>query len=657
MPSDTATASAPLRRVSWLLAGLAALFVAVWQGPALYFVEGLASYLPVHMFAETFSIVVAMLVFGVAWNAYSAERAGNIIILACALLAVAVLDFAHMLSFKGMPEVITPSGPEKAINLWLAARLFAALGLLAAALRPWRPLARASTRYWLLSGSLLAAVAVSWLGLAHPEAWPRTFIPGKGLTQFKIGAEYAIIAIMLYPAARFYALARQRQPYDAAGLFAAAVITILSELAFTLYSDVADVFNLLGHVYKVIAYYFIYRAVFVASVREPYQRLDAELAENRRIARELRIASRYTRSLIEASLDPLVTISADGKITDVNAATERATGLSRADLVGTDFSDYFTEPDRARNGYREVFSRGFVTDYPLAIHHRDGHVTDVLYNASVYRDEDGKVLGVFAAARDITARKKAEAEVHALNVELEQRVAARTAELEAANKELEAFSYSVSHDLRTPLRAIDGFSRIVLDEYQDKLDDEGKRLLNIVRDNTVKMGQLIDDILKFSRAGRTQLTFSEVDMAGLAREVWEELAPTAAGHELKVEIGAIPPARGDRAMLRQVFVNLLSNAIKFSRAKPSAVIKVGAAVEAGERIYFVQDNGAGFDMQYADKLFGVFQRLHAVEEFEGTGIGLAIVKRIVTRHGGRVWAEGKVNEGATFYFVLPAPEG
>lgn len=655
MPSNHAQSIA-LRRVFWLLAGLAALFIAVWQGPALYFVQGLASYLPLHMFAETFSIVVAMLVFGVAWNAYSVERAGNIIILACALFAVAFLDFAHMLSFKGMPEVMTPSGPEKAINLWLAARLVAALGLFAASLRPWRPFAYPSSRYWLLAAGLAVAIAVGWLGLAHPESWPRTFVPGKGLTPFKIGAEYAIIAIMLLPAARFYWEARQQQPYDAAALFAATVITILSELAFTLYSDVADVFNLLGHLYKIVAYYFIYRAVFVASVREPYQRLDAELAENRRIAKELRSASRYTRSLIEASLDPLVTISVEGKITDVNAATERATGMSRAELVGTDFSDYFTEPDRARDGYRQVFSQGYVTDYPLAIRHRDGRLTDVLYNASIYRDEGGEVLGVFAAARDITGRKKAEAEVRALNEELEQRVAARTAELEAANKELEAFSYSVSHDLRTPLRAIDGFSRILLDEYKDKVDDEGKRLLNILRDNTVRMGQLIDDILRFSRAGRTELTFSAIDMEALAREVLDELLPGAAGRELKVEIGGIPPAKGDRAMMRQVFVNLLSNAIKFSRAKPIPTIKVGAAAGRGEVVYFVQDNGAGFDMHYADRLFGVFQRLHTAEEFEGTGIGLAIVKRIITRHGGRVWAESKLNEGATFYFAMPAQD-
>lgn len=396
----------------WRLNGplfvLTALFVVVWLAPAFYTVQGLASYLPLHMAAETFSIVISMLVFGVAWNVYSAERPGNFVILACALLAVGLIDFAHMLSFKGMPDFITPSGPEKAINLWLAARLIAALTLFTLSLRHWQPLRHPQNRYGLLAGSLAVSAIVIWSGLAHPEIWPRTFVAGQGLTAFKIAAEYSIIALLIVPAVQFYRQSRRPQPYDVASLFAATVVTILSELCFTLYSDVADIFNLLGHIYKVVAYIYIYRAVFMGSVREPFLRLDAEVEQNRRIAKELRTASIYTRSLIEASLDPLVTISSDGKITDVNHATEKATGRSRSELIGTDFSDYFTEPDLARKGYQRVFNDGFVTDYPLAMRHRDGLITEVLYNASIYRDETGKVLGVFAAARDITEQRRAE---------------------------------------------------------------------------------------------------------------------------------------------------------------------------------------------------------------------------------------------------------
>ena len=262
----------------------------------------------------------------------------------------------------------------------------------------------------------------------------------------------------------------------------------------------------------------------------------------------------------------------------------------------------------------------------------------------------------FDNARLFQNLSEEKATVSQFNRELERRVIERTAQLEAANKELEAFSYSVSHDLRTPLRAIDGFSHILLDDYADKLDDEGKRLLNVVRDNTSRMGQLIDDILKFSRTSRLEMSFSAIDLEKLAREVCEELQSSVASDKLQIEIEPIPPAEGDRAMMRQVFINLLSNAIKFSRVREPARIKVGGSIEGNEVIYYVKDNGVGFDMQYVDRLFGVFQRLHAVNEFEGTGIGLAIVKRIITRHGGRVWAEGKLNEGATLYFALPTRE-
>ncbi len=243
-----------------------------------------------------------------------------------------------------------------------------------------------------------------------------------------------------------------------------------------------------------------------------------------------------------------------------------------------------------------------------------------------------------------------------LNV-LNERMADKARALEEANKDLESFAYSVSHDLRAPLRAIDGFSGQVLKRQADKLEEEGKRHLNLVRDNVQKMACLIDDILAFSRMGRAGMSLSEVDMEALAREVLDELLRDAPGRNLKVEIKPIPSAHGDRTILRQVWANLLGNAVKFTKCKPAAVIEVGCHPEGDENVYFVKDNGAGFDMKYAEKLFGVFQRLHSAEEFEGTGIGLAIVKRVIARHGGRVWAEGKVGEGATLYFALPIHAG
>ena len=248
------------------------------------------------------------------------------------------------------------------------------------------------------------------------------------------------------------------------------------------------------------------------------------------------------------------------------------------------------------------------------------------------------------------------AELKKMNAELELQLMERTAQLEAASKEQEAFAHSVSHDLRAPLRAIDGFSRSLLDDYAGRLDDEGKRLLNVVCDNANKMGQLIDGILVFSRAGRQKMSVGKVDMENLAAVAMDDLQRATDGRDLAVEIKQLPPARGDLSMLHQVWINLLDNAIKFTRSTAAARIEVGGAAEGAELVYYVKDNGAGFDMQYADKLFGVFQRLHGQEEFEGIGIGLAIVKRIIARHSGRVWMEGKTGEGATIHFALPAQE-
>jgi signal transduction histidine kinase len=237
--------------------------------------------------------------------------------------------------------------------------------------------------------------------------------------------------------------------------------------------------------------------------------------------------------------------------------------------------------------------------------------------------------------------------------ELERRIRERTAQLEVANRELEAFGYSVSHDLRAPLRAIDGYTRILLEEYQPLLDAEGKRVCSVISESAHKMSVLIDDLLSFSRLGRSAINPRKLNMEEMANAVFQDLTTAQSRKRIDFRVDAATPVMGDLSLLRQVWVNLISNAIKFSSKQKRAVIRVRGENTEGEVVYSVQDNGVGFDMQYANKLFGVFQRLHSAREFEGNGVGLALVQRVVLRHGGRVWAEGEIGKGATFYFSLP----
>ncbi|TCC87285.1 GHKL domain-containing protein [Pedobacter frigiditerrae] len=267
------------------------------------------------------------------------------------------------------------------------------------------------------------------------------------------------------------------------------------------------------------------------------------------------------------------------------------------------------------------------------------------------KEKEKRAEELITANREL---KNAEEDIRILNEELEQKVIERTAQLESANKELGSFSYSVSHDLRAPIRAINGYSKILLEDYVENLDAEGEKILQSIIYNSKKMGLLIDDLLAFSKLGRKPVTVAEIDMNGLVQQIKEELIFEKGDHIPEFDFEILPNAEGDKSLIRQVWINLISNAIKYASNKANTHIQIGSYLEENMVVYFVKDNGAGFDMQYYDKLFGVFQRLHSQEEFEGTGIGLAIVQKIVHRHNGNVWAESELEKGSCFYFSLPA---
>jgi PAS domain S-box-containing protein len=364
--------------------------------------------------------------------------------------------------------------------------------------------------------------------------------------------------------------------------------------------------------------------------------------------------------IVESSEDAIFSKTLDGVITSWNEGAERLYGYSAAETMGHSVSMLMaTDRKEELSLILGRLRRGeSIEHFETTRLKKSGEQIDVSLTVSPIKNSSGAIIGASTIGRDITERKRAEEQIRRLNETLEQRVAERTTQLLAANKELEAFSYSVSHDLRAPLRHINGFSQALLEDYADKLDEEGKGYLREVRAASREMAQLIDDVLQLARVTRSEMHSEVVNLSETARLVVAELHKGDAERAVAVTVEEGIVARGDKRLLRIMLSNLLGNAWKFTLKREQAEIAFGREQEvSGETIYFVRDNGAGFDMAYAGKLFGAFQRLHTASEFEGTGIGLATVQRIVNRHGGRVWAEGAIGLGATFYFTLPDFKG
>ncbi len=383
-----------------------------------------------------------------------------------------------------------------------------------------------------------------------------------------------------------------------------------------------------------------------------------DISNVKRAEEELQEANRFLDSLIE-NLPVSVTVkdAVTRRIVRQNREVERLTGIAREVMVGKTPEEFLSAAE-AENGAicdAQALAQGILHESPeYTFEHRQLGPRTIRTMRVPIPDRHGRAQFLLTIGVDVTRERLSENAMRELNAALE----CKAAELENTNQELESFSYSVSHDLRAPLRAIDGFALMIEEDFNDKLDAEGRRYLSVIRDNSRRMGALIDDLLAFSRLGRLPVASHEVNVDSLVHEVVQEALngqerPEEMNARPQIEVGPLPSVRGDRGLLRQVWTNLISNAIKYSSKTPRPLIEVRGHANGTENLYSVRDNGVGFSMEYVEKLFGVFQRLHRADEFSGTGVGLAIVHRVVTRHGGRVWAEGRAGEGAVFSFALP----
>ena len=375
------------------------------------------------------------------------------------------------------------------------------------------------------------------------------------------------------------------------------------------------------------------------------------------IANELRReTNEYLEKLLNCANAPIIVWNPQYKITRFNKAFEILTGRTEKEVLGKSLKILF--PPESRD-YSMVLIRKTMEGERLDIVeinilHIDGSVRIFQWNSANIMSPDGKsTIATIAQGHDITVRKRSEEEIRKLNETLEQKVTERTKQLETANKELEAFSYSVSHDLRAPLRHIGGFVDLLIKNNSAQLDETGLRYLKIISESSEEMGNLIDALLTFSRLSRAELQRTTINSRSMVDQVLKTFSDEMSGRNIEINILELPGTQGDEGLIKQVWINLVSNALKYSRNKEKAVIDIGSKMENGYIVFFIRDNGAGFDMKYVDKLFGVFQRLHKTRDFEGIGIGLANVNRIVIRHGGKCWAESQVGHGASFFFSLP----
>ena len=611
------------------------------------FAERAGTMLQIHLLLELFSVIVAVLIAAVSWQGFDKSRMTREGLLVGGFLAVAAVDLAHALAYDGMPALVSENSTQKAVFFWLAGRSYAVLTLGLLALDPKRPIARPLV----VGGFLLLAGLTLWVGLFHLDRVPVLFIPGVGLTTLKTAYEYALLAADLAVAALFIVRSVPGEQGRSYALATSCLVMGLGEVAFAHYLAPSDFLTTFGHLFKIASYMLLYRVVFVSAIRAPYERATA--AEQ-----ALRESEDFTNRIIDTAPDAIMVIDAAGRIVRANRFAELTFGYGEDEMLGKPVEVLM--PERFRDSHvalRLAYSAA-PDQRPMSPALAGRLVVGRRRNGSEFAVEAG--LGpvemhhqphVIVVLRDVTERQEAQAALERINTELEERVEHRTGELKQASQEMATFSYTVAHDLRAPLRSIEGYASMLVEDGAAG-EPERRMMLERIVASAKRMALQIDGLLALSRLSRAELHLRPVDLSALARGVVAELRQLEPERSVEVSIAEGISAVADPTLMFNVLQNLLGNAWKYTAKTGRPSIAFGAREQGGVTEYYVADNGAGFEMQYATRLFEVFQRMHRQEEFPGVGIGLATVRRIVERHGGTIRAEADVGQGATFTFTL-----
>lgn len=584
------------------------------------------NFLLFHTLAELFAIFIAILMGLVAWKTYPFSQNNFLMYLGCGYVWVGVIDLFHAFTFKGL-GFFPAESMNPAVQFWVASRYMEAVILITA------PYFLTRNLHQSLTFSIYGAVSVVLVATIVSGTFPDAYLSDKGITAFKLLSEYLIVAIL---GGAIYYLHREHsriEPNIYKLMIASIVLTMLAELCFTQYATVFDVAVLVGHIFKLFSFWLVFIAIIQTSLTEPFL-----------------IMARDSHTY-DAIPESVIVVDKKGIIRTANKAACVVTGMLEHKLIGHHCHSIFHANQIAVKDCPicQLISNSESIasfEYKMADENSWSEVALSPINSS------SGLQGMVHVSRDITDRKLVENELKEHRENLEELIAERTLKLEHANKELASFSYSASHDLRAPLRGIDGFSLALLEDYSDKLDDVAKDYLRRIRSGSQRMSQLIDDMLILSRITRKDVSERMVDLSKMVDEVAAELQESPEKSRAPVEMVIAEKLKifSDPALLRILLTNLIDNAFKYSSKEDHPHVEFGSEMKEGKTVYFISDNGVGFDMQNEKKVFEPFQRLHKENEFPGTGIGLATVQRIINRLGGSLWVESKIGAGTTFYF-------